>query len=190
MNHSTFTETDSIKVMQDMIANARRDVQNDNSYYLLWGWLTLTASLGHFILLKVGYGHPYIVWTLMIVGGIVTGIKARQKKKTAKVKTYVNRSIGHLWIAVSAGIVISLIAAATVVGYGIAYPFLIMLFGVGTYMSGVIFKFKPLMVGGILNWMIALTAFYVGFDIQLLLLAFAMIVSYLIPGYMIKTKNV
>jgi hypothetical protein len=44
------------------------------------------------------------------------------------------------------------------------------------------------MIGGILNWLIALTAFYVSFDIQLLLLALSMVVSYLIPGYLVKAS--
>mgnify|MGYP006902061738 CR=1 FL=1 len=188
MNQSTFTENDSMQVIQEMIANAKKDVRNDRFYYLIWGWLTLTASLGHFVLLKIGYEHPYIVWLLMILGGVASFFRARKHKRDSRVKTYVDRFIGNLWIAVSAGILISLVAAATKVGYDIAYPFLIVLFGVGTYMSGVIFKFRPLIIGGILNWLIALTAFYVSFDIQLLLLALSMIVSYLIPGYLVKAS--
>jgi hypothetical protein len=188
MNQSTFTEQDSMQVIQTMIANAKKDVRNDRFYYLIWGWLTLVASLGHFILLKVGYEHPYIVWLLMILGGVASWLRTRKHKRESRVKTYVDRFISNIWIAVSAGTLISLIAAATVVGYDIAYPFLIMLFGIGTYMSGVIFKFRPLMIGGILNWIIALTAFYVSFDMQLLLLALSMVVSYLIPGYLVKTS--
>lgn len=186
MNQSTFTENDSMQVIREMIANAKKDVRNDRFYYLIWGWLTLIASLGHFALLKIGYEHPYIVWLLMFVGGIASWLRTRKHKKDSLVKTYVDRFISNIWIAVSAGTLISLVAAATKVGYDIAYPFLIMLFGIGTYMSGVIFKFRPLMIGGILNWLIALTAFYVGFEIQLLLLALSMVVSYLIPGYLVK----
>jgi hypothetical protein len=115
-------------------------------------------------------------------------LRTRKHKRDSRVKTYVDRFISNIWIAVSAGILISLVAAATAVGYQVAYPFLITLFGIGTYMSGVIFKFRPLMIGGILNWLIALTAFYVGFEIQLLLLALSMVVSYLIPGYMVKAS--
>jgi hypothetical protein len=188
MNQSTFTEQDSIQVIQEMIANAKKDVRNDRFYYLIWGWLTLIASLGHFALLKIGYEHPYIVWLLMFVGGIASWLRTRKHKRDSRVKTYVDRFISNIWIAVSAGILISLVAAATAVGYQVAYPFLITLFGIGTYMSGVIFKFRPLMIGGILNWLIALTAFYVGFEIQLLLLALSMVVSYLIPGYMVKAS--
>jgi hypothetical protein len=64
-----------------------------------------------------------------------------------------------------------------------------MLLGIGTSLSGVIFRFRPLMIGGILNWIIALTAFYVDFDIQLLLLALSMVVSYLIPGYLVNDSE-
>lgn len=189
MTHPTFSETDSLRVIQEMIAHAKKDVQNDRFYYLIWGWLTLLASLGHFILLKVGYAYPYLVWSLMLLGTVATVLRSRQHQKTKRVKTYVDRFISHLWIAISAGIVISLVAGATVVGYQVVYPFLIMLFGIGTFMSGTLFRFRPLMIGGVINWMIALTALYVSFDLQLLLLALSVTLSYLVPGYMIKGKE-
>ncbi|MFP4090966.1 MAG: hypothetical protein ACLFT3_11730 [Cyclobacteriaceae bacterium] len=188
MTHPTFSEKDSLRVIQEMIAHAKKDAQSDRFYYLIWGWLTLIASLGHFVLLKVGYAYPYLVWSLMLLGGVATVLRSRQHQKTSRVKTYVDRFIAHLWIAISAGILVSLAAGATILGYQVVYPFLIILFGIGIYMSGVIFRFRPLIIGGILNWVIALTAFYVSFDIQLLLLALSMVVSYLIPGYLEKAS--
>jgi hypothetical protein len=79
-----------------------------------------------------------------------------------------------------------LLSAAFVTGWQAAYPYLILLYGIGTFLSGVIFKFKPLKVGGIISWGIALVAFFVSFPIQLLLLALTTLVAYLIPGYLIK----
>ena len=48
-------------------------------------------------------------------------------------------------------------------------------------------------IGGICNWIIAIAAVYVEFDIQLLLLALAVLVGYIIPGHMLSNhykKNI
>lgn len=61
------------------------------------------------------------------------------------------------------------------------------------FVSGGYLRFKPLIIGGICNWIIAIVATYVEFDIQLLLLALAVLVGYIIPGHMLSShykKNI
>ncbi|WPP48164.1 hypothetical protein [Catalinimonas niigatensis] len=186
MAQQTFTETDSWNTIQEMIAHAKQEMRNDSFYFLLWGWLVLIASLAHFALLQTSYEHPYAVWILMIVGAGRTIYRSATTHKKQRVRTYVDKFIVNLWIAVSVGIVISLLAAGFVTGWQVAYPYLILLYGIGTFLSGTIFKFKPLIFGGIISWCIALVAFFVSFPIQLLLLALTVLVAYLIPGYLIK----
>jgi hypothetical protein len=65
------------------------------------------------------------------------------------------------------------------------------LYGLGTFISGGILKFKPLVFGGIASFvLVALTVFIPAlsesFNGALLMLAASIIVSYLIPGYMLK----
>ncbi len=186
MAQQTFTEAESWGIIQEMIANAKQEMRNDRFYFLLWGWLVLVASLAHFALLHTTYEHPYIVWLLMIVGAVGTLYRSIKAHKKHKVRTYVDKFIVNLWIAVSAGIVITLLAAGFATGWHAAYPYLILLYGIGTFLSGVIFKFKPLVIGGSISWCIALIAFFVSFPVQLLLLAFTVLAAYLIPGYLIK----
>ncbi|MDF9800504.1 hypothetical protein OKW21_005767 [Catalinimonas alkaloidigena] len=186
MAKQTFTEAESWNIIQEMIANAKQEIRNDSFYFLLWGWLVLIASLAHFALLYTSYEHPYSVWLLMIVGAAGTVYRSRKAHKKYRVRTYVDTFIINLWIAISAGIVISLLSAGFVTGWQAAYPYIILLYGIGTYLSGVIFKFKPLKIGGIISWCIALAAFFVSFPVQLLLLALTTLVAYLIPGYLIK----
>ncbi len=70
----------------------------------------------------------------------------------------------------------------------VGYPFIIILLGWGTVISGGILKFKPLIIGGILAWVIAIADFFVSAENQLLMMALATIIAYLIPGYMLKSK--
>ena len=68
------------------------------------------------------------------------------------------------------------------------YPMVLMVYGLWLFISGGAIKFKPLIIGGIINWLIGIISFFVPFDLQLLLLAAAVLLGYIIPGYMLKAK--
>jgi hypothetical protein len=69
------------------------------------------------------------------------------------------------------------------------YPLIISLYGLGTFVSGGVLKFKPLIIGGIACWIISIIAFLVPPMTVLLLTALSVVVSYLIPGYMLKARK-
>ena len=70
-----------------------------------------------------------------------------------------------------------------------AYPFFILFYGLGTFVSGRVLKFRPLVIGGIFNWALAIISVYVHFDYQLLIAAAAILTSYIIPGYLLRSKQ-
>lgn len=104
MAQHTFTEAESWNIIQEMIAHAKQEVRNDRYYYLLWGWLVLVASLAHYLLLNTSFQHPYAVWLLMLLGAIGTVQRSVKAGKKQKVRTYVDRFIINVWIAISVGI--------------------------------------------------------------------------------------
>ena len=63
-----------------------------------------------------------------------------------------------------------------------------MVYGCWLYISGGALRFKPLMIGGVINWLLAAASFFVDFKMQLLLLATAVLLGYIIPGYMLKSR--
>jgi hypothetical protein len=59
----------------------------------------------------------------------------------------------------------------------------------GTFVSGMILKFKPLVIGGVLCWLLTIVSLFVNFDYQLLLAGAAILCSYIIPGHLLRTAN-
>jgi hypothetical protein len=57
-----------------------------------------------------------------------------------------------------------------------------------TVLSGVILQFRPLIVGGACCWLLSVGATFIPYDYQLLMLAAAMIVAWIIPGYLMRIK--
>lgn len=126
----------------------------------------------------------------MTVGGVVSGIYGYRLGKKATVKTIIDTSMIYLWN----GFVVSILIIITIgivnhVSWHTINPLIIVLYGLGTFVSGGILKFRPLIRGGILAWVLSIIAFLVQSEIQLLIMALAIIVSYLIPGYMLKIRN-
>ena len=63
-----------------------------------------------------------------------------------------------------------------------------MVYGFWLFISGGALKFKPLIIGGVINWVLAAFSFFIGFEQQLITLALAVLLGYIIPGHMLKNK--
>lgn len=189
---TTFNEQDSIRVITEMIENSKAKIRDNSFFYLLWGWLVLIASITNFVLLKMGYyDFAWIPWPiLMFGGGIVSGVAGYRLGKKAKAKTMFDTTMTYLWI----GFVITLfivlfVAASGNISWRTSNVLIIALYGLGTFVSGGILKFRPLIIGGVLSWAIAVANLYVPEIYSLLMVALSIVVAYLVPGYLLKSKE-
>ena len=64
-----------------------------------------------------------------------------------------------------------------------------MLYGLGTFVSGNFLKFRPFVIGGIAAWVLAIASTFVSYDYQMLFGAAAILISYIIPAYMLQRRN-
>ena len=173
-----------------MISKTRQSMSDNSIYFLVWGWLSFFASTGQFVLKNIlNYDKHYLVWPVVVIGIIFTLSRSRKEEKERRVKTYLDESISHLWLGMAASFfVLSLIL--TKLGWGtVVFPFFIMLYGLGTFVSGSVLRFRPLIVGGILAWILAIGATWVSYDYQMLFGAAAILVSYIVPAYLLRRRN-
>ena len=177
---------ESLDIIKNMIAKTQRQFSDDSFYYIMWGWLVFLASLGHFILLQFELEKAYYVWCFMPIGGLVSFLYGLKQNKTEKVKTHVNSSMGYLWCAMVIAMMLVLFMAGKLEDK--TYPVLILIYGIGTFVSGGLLNFKPLIIGGSICFILSITSFLLVFEYQLLCIALAMLVSYIIPGHLLKAK--
>ncbi len=184
----------SLQLIQSMIDKTKENISYNRIYFLLWGWLSFIGITGQFFLKVVlEYKHHYAIWLITLVGVIVSvrySIKSRNKQI---VRTYIGDAMGFLWTGMGISFfILSFILTfmpAEHTGWLVSYPFFILLYGLGTFVSGKLLQFKPLITGGIINWLLACIAVIFSFDFQMLFAAAAVVASYIIPGYLLKTKN-
>jgi len=190
MTEENFSPQDSLRLIQSMITKTKRDISDNSIYFLVWGWITFIGCTGQFVLKHIyHYEKHYQVWWLTIVGVFFSVWYSSKEAKRRKVKTYVGDSIKHLWIGMGiAYFVLSMILTKT--GWDKqVFPFFILLYGLGTFISGSIIQFRPLVAGSIIAFVLAIVSAYAEYDYQMLFGAAAILFSYIIPAYLLRLKN-
>jgi len=189
MQTENFSPKDSLLLIDSMINQAKNRFSENGFLYLLWGWLILFCSIGHFVLLKLDiFQHPDMIWLSTWLAVVFQVFYLVKTKKKEVVKTYSENIINYVWI--SFGIcmfVLSFILARTN-GWESLYSLFLMLYGMPTFLSGVVMEFKPLKIGGIVCWVLAVTSTFLLPVYGLLLLAAAMIAAWIVPGYLLRKK--
>ena len=184
----TLNERESLQLIEQMMLTAKQEIGEDGIMYLAWGWLVLVAALTNYALQFI-LQNPYhwLPWAvLMPLGGIFSFIYGARKSKQQRVKTFVGEFLGYLGIAFGVCLFVVLFF-----GYKLqlnCYPMVMLIYGIWLFVSGGMLRFKPLIIGGIINWGFAIASFFVTFDIQLIFIAVAVLLGYIIPGHMLNQQ--
>lgn len=183
----SFSPQQSLQLIDSMIKKVRTDISENRFYFLMWGWFTFAAILLQFVLkVALRYPHHYLVWLVSLPLVIITIIKSSREDRTAGHRTYVGESMGYLWMGIGISFFVLVIIISTTVGWINAWPFFILFYGLGTFISGMLLKFRPFVIGGIFNWVLACVCALLPYDFQLLIAAAAILTSYIIPGHLIQ----
>jgi hypothetical protein len=181
----------SLALIQSMIHKTRNNLSENQFYFLLWGWVTFFCIVGQFAL-KVWLQYPrhYLVWLATIPTFIITIIYGKKHDRKQGVKTYVGESMSQLWMGIGISFfVLSIIITKLPGGWLYGWPFFILFYGLGTFISGKFLQFRPLIIGGLFNWVLAVVCMFIAYDYQLLLAAVAVLTSYIIPGYLLRSNK-
>ncbi|RYZ18665.1 MAG: hypothetical protein EOO16_21920 [Chitinophagaceae bacterium] len=181
-----FSPDDSLALIHTMIRKTRSNLGANRFYFLFWGWVAFGALVAQFTLkVLVLYPRHYQVWWVIVPAVIITMIRSRRHSR-AGARTYVGESMSALWMGIGISFfVLSFLIAQLPGGFLHAYPFYILFYGLGTFISGRLLHFRPLVIGGVLNWVLAMICIFVPYDYQMLLTALAILCSYIVPGYLL-----
>jgi len=183
----TLTTQESLAIITEMISKAEGNVKENSIYFLLWGSVVAFANVGMFTLIQLDYRHPYVVWLIALPAWAITIYIGYKQGKKARVTSHLDRISAWLWF--SFGIVIfTLVVFGKMINYQLN-PVILLISAVPTIVSGVIIKFRPLIMGGICLWVFGILCFLVGNPWEFLIGALAMILGYLVPGIMLRNKK-
>ncbi len=186
-NKDSMSGEESLQLIRRMIDTAKQEIDDDSFYYLFWGWLVFSSCLIHYVMLQLNSPYAGISWMiLMPLGAVITMIYGRRQDKKSRKRSYIDDLMKYVLISF-------LVSLMLVLGFGFklqlnAYPMVMVVYGFWLFVSGGALRFRPLILGGIVNWVLAAVAFFFQFEMQLLILAVAVLLGYIIPGHMLKSR--
>jgi hypothetical protein len=183
-----FTHQDSLDTISQMIHTAKGNVQEGSFYFLLWGWVVAFCNFSNYILLAhTDFQHPFMVWLLTIPAAIISGIYGARKKRQATFTTYYDRLYGLIWMGIGISIVVVIIFGSKINFF--INPVILLMAGTGTFLSGNLLRFKPLVWGGAALWVSAVIAFMLPVALHYLVGGIAIVLGYLVPAYLLKNQK-
>lgn len=182
------TGEESLRVITEMINKTRVSIAQAGFHLLLWGWLIFACSLSEFLLWKyAGWTNSWYVWFFVIPGAIVSFAYGFARGKKERMYTYGTAIYVWTWIAFLFASVVFFIVFPLETGSVAKY--MLLMAGMPLLISGVIMKFRPMMWGAGAFWILALVAHFGGDTVSGLTMPVAMVIGYLVPGYLLRKKG-
>ncbi len=188
MEEKAITPEASIALIQAMIGKTKKNFSNNAFYYIFWGWLVFGAAVVQYISIKADYPYGSMVWWLMPAGAVMTVIYSIRNRKKAIVKTYIDGFMKYLWMGFGLALALTLTTMG-VHGIKSTYFFLMVLYGLVTFIAGGVLAFPPLTMGGISSLTCAVLSVFLSDEDQLLCIAAALLFAYIIPGHLLAAKH-
>ncbi len=183
-----FKPEDSLKLINGIIHSAKNKLADDGFFLIFWGWLIIVCAMTQYFSVKFNFEWGSLVWAILPpLGGIFSWIYGAKQDKKKKVKTYVDTYIAYVWGGFLFAMILTLVFGYAH-GLKATYFFLMLLYGVATFVTGGILNFKPLIFGSLFSFALAALSVFLGDLDQFLCISAALLLSYVIPGHMLRSK--
>ncbi len=186
MEERNITEQESLAIIQEMINKSKKQLTDRSKYFMMWGVAVFACAIIQYFLLRNLQPHTQMVWLSMPVLAVIQLFLSIRDRKKEKVLSHNTAAIGSVWLALGISFFI-LAFLSSRISFDM-FPFLILLYGIGTFITGRIIQFKPLIFGGLACFILCVLITYVEGPEKLLILALSVLLSYIIPGILLKRE--
>jgi len=140
-----------------------------------------------FSLLSINYERHYDAWWIIMVALIFHVVFIMRDKKKQRVSTFIGEANGSLWMGIGFSFMV-LAFIFSKIGWQYCFPFYILFYALGTFVSGSLLKFKPMIIGGAICFILAICSVFIDYKLQILLTAISILISYIIPGHLLRLQ--
>ena len=196
-NHSEqFDERQSLQVIQEMIQLSQRKIKNNGILLIVWGYAaSLPALIRYFkeILFlpnRVMFVLKFVDPGLPLLALAFTIYYIYNERK--KVTTYIGASLRSIWISLFGCMVLTNLILANVtheVNFTLQHPLFMVLTAFAILVTGVILRYKLIILGGIVFGILAYIASFLILKDQMLLDGIGWFLALAIPGHLMYFKR-
>jgi len=188
MEQQILSEKESLVLISNMISKAKNYYYESGLSALLWGFTNLICfTLAYFDAVK-WFAFPFNPFYLMGITFILQIYFDRKEKIFRKAVTYKDEAHTYVWTAFAISVLILTIGGGIAnIGY-IVLPVLLLLFGIPTFISGCISRFRPFILGGIACWILCIISLFYQTYTTYLLVALGAGLAWIIPGFILRKR--
>lgn len=204
-----FNEKESLQLITEMIQKAKANIHERGTSAIMWGTVTAIAGLVSFFENYYNFSIGFDIWLIVFAAVIPQIFISIRENKERKVVTHNERAIDAIWIVygISIGCLIFYINVVPGISakffaaeHGVAamenfprYIFssasvFLILYAIPTLATGIISKFKPMLIGGIICYLFFIISCYTNGTWDMLLMGLAGIINWLIPGFILRSR--
>ncbi len=155
---------------------------------LLFGYLSVITSLAVWLLIsRTGNYRYHFLWAAVpVLGWLLLAIMGRNRsRKTEAPRTHISILITRIWLLISGIMVLAMVIIF--VEQAFPAPFLfILLTGLGVACTGLVVKYTPFVVCGILGVLLSFASLWLTGLLYLPALALVFAVMMVIPGHLLQ----
>jgi hypothetical protein len=186
-NETQLTEVESLRLITRMINKAKNDYVDTGIAALMWGSIITFCGIVSFCNYWWHVKWLNNVWWLPAIALIPQLVISNNEKKRKKFKTYNDDAMGGIWLSFA----ITLFLLTYYINlYKVpnANSLFIIIYGIPTFATGFSRQFKPMIIGGIICWLLAIAAMHIGYPYSMLITAAAAQVAWFIPGLILRRR--
>lgn len=181
------TENESLKLITEMIGKAKSSYHSNGTSAIMWGIVIFFCGLFDFFQKQFQFDIGFDIWLLMFLALIPQFYMMIKNAKKKNFVSYEETTMSYVWWAF--GVTILMLNLFN--GYYTplhSESLFLMLFGLPTFITGGMFRFKPMIYGGIICWVLFVISLFTDLKINMLLMALAALSAWVIPGIILRKK--
>lgn len=189
MEEKELSEKESLELITSMIGKAKNHYTESGASALLWGITNMICFVLAYLIETIrSFNLPFSPFYLMLVTAILQVYFYRKERRLKKTVSYKDEAHYFIWLAFGISLLILTVAGGiTNIGY-VVLPLILLLFAIPTFISGCIKKFKPMISGGIICWVLSITSFFYRENEVFLLVAIGAFFAWVIPGIILRKR--
>lgn len=183
-----FSEKESLKLIAEMMGKVKRSYVTKGTASIVWGILIVTCSLFTWAEAVYKFNVGFDIWLLLILALLIQIYFSIKERRSKKFVSHDEQTMTYVWTTFGICIFILSFYNSRFGGSNSA-TLVMMLYGIPTFITGGVFKFRPMILGGLICWIITVLSVFTSFATDMLLMASCGLFAWLIPGIILWNKH-
>ncbi len=184
-NDDSLSHHKSFEIIEEMIYKAKNSYHESGTSALLWGSVIMFCSAVGFANTWWGIDWLKQVWILTFLAVIPQIVISVREAKAQKFKSHTDDAMNGIWISFGIAIFLATVYINSVQVQASSALFLI-LYGMPTFTTGFMFRFTPMIIGGLVCWIASVLSIYTAMRIDLVLFFISAFFAWFLPGLILR----